>query len=806
MDHASIPTDPAHLPIYVPCLSGLSYTEVDFDDYPAHRGWDVQRLLAGDFSQKTGSETAAFLQEWLYFVLLHAVLGDAFQKQLYVEPHLDHSHGRVTTKFLELHVQQRLTALRNILRDQPNTLWGVVEKVERCLTRLSYFCQMTDSSSLDWPLPPEVDLSLRALGVYLSSAFYGGLTFLAVQVSALPFLRFGGGGLLRTRMLAMGWCPSDVSLVLEQLSPSSAYYASLLKRPAAAGDHNACTGQKCLAFQLDENTYETRHVIETCKCSFLGPPLSDLIEIIESGGIPLLTIVRDEKSGNLSLQVVPYKSGRRYISFSHVWSDGLGNPRENKLPLCQIRRFKALLDELFDTASSLSHLNRGHFMDMFRRYRNVSMPFWLDSLCIPVRGEYSAVRTLAVSRIQDVFRNAYQVMVLDAELQNICIEDTYEGFMRISLSRWMRRLWTLLEGALGNRVHVKFKNRIFSLDDSYHETGPVRNPYSVFQRRQAPRVLLSGSLSADASMFYWKMRAFRASVVDPDEPKIYGYLRETSFDEKEKAAIRRRCSGIMEAFSASRYRTTSRTEDIYLCLANLLGWGATSLSSVPVEKRMRLLFESQTILPQGILFVQGLRMEEHGWKWAVTGFDDGRKLQAEGLVQDHTPGVRDMSGLTVVYPALALPSSSLTNGLENILVSTTAAGDGTMSWWSVTFADTNASNTFLQSAKGHTGDSTYSGWSASTEMCVLFYRPVPYVLPGVSMSAALVSLDRQKGHRADSMTDFKDAIQCNFVQLGLVQLLRSEEESSTLSRRSDLQLRRVEEPARFVEDRAWTVQ
>jgi hypothetical protein len=465
------------------------------------------------------------------------------------------------------------------------------------------------------------------------------------------------------------------------------------------------------------------------------------------------------------------------------------------------------LDELFDTASSLSHLNRGHFKDMFQRYRNVSMPFWLDSLCIPVRGEYSAVRTLAVSRIQHVFRNAYQVMVLDAELQNICIDDTDEGFMRISLSRWMRRLWTLLEGALGNRVHVKFKNRIFSLDDSYHETGPIRNPHSVFQRRQAPRVLLSGSLSADASMFYWKMRAFRTSVVDPDEPKIYGYSRVTTFDDENKAAIRRRCSGIMEAFSASRYRTTSRTEDIYLCLANLLGWEATKLSSVPVERRMRLLFENQTVLPQGILFVQGLRMEEHGWKWAVTGFDDGRQLQAEGLVQDHTPGVRDESGLTVLYPALALPSGSLANGLENILVSTAAAKDGAMSWWRVTFADTNASSTSPKSAKGHAGDCRRSAPSPPPLMCVIFYRPVTYVLPGIPMLAALVSVDQHGGlHHADAITESKEAILCNFIQLGLVQILRSEEEASALSRRRDLQLRRLEEPGRFVEDRAWTVQ
>jgi hypothetical protein len=318
MDHVRVPADPAYSLVDVPCLSDLSYPDVEFEAYPTQRGWDLETLLAGDFSQTPPTEAAIFLQEWLYFALLRTVLGEVFQRHSYVEPHTNFPHGRITTKCLEAHVQQRLTALSGMLQDQPDKVRDVFAKIEICLIRLSRFCQLADRRGMDWPLPPEVDLSLRIIGVYLAMEFYGGLVLPEVLTSTLPLLRFGGGPLLRSRMLALGWCPSDMSMVFEQFSTSSAYYASLLKRPAATGDHSTCTGQKCLAFQLNEDTYETKHVTERCTCSSLGPNVQDLIGIIQSGRTPVLTIVRAEKSGDLSIQVAPLKSGRRYICFSHV--------------------------------------------------------------------------------------------------------------------------------------------------------------------------------------------------------------------------------------------------------------------------------------------------------------------------------------------------------------------------------------------------------------------------------------------------------------------------------------------------------
>jgi hypothetical protein len=52
-----------------------------------------------------------------------------------------------------------------------------------------------------------------------------------------------------------------------------------------------------------------------------------------------------------------------YVSVSHVWSNGLGNPTENALSLCQLALLQSLVDKI---------------------YPEEDIPaFWIDSICRP---------------------------------------------------------------------------------------------------------------------------------------------------------------------------------------------------------------------------------------------------------------------------------------------------------------------------------------------------------------------------------------------------------------------------------------
>jgi len=164
-----------------------------------------------------------------------------------------------------------------------------------------------------------------------------------------------------------------------------------------------------------------------------------------------------------------YENSKEYVAISHVWADGLGNARQNTLPYCQLHRLKRTLDELRAQQSTWSLLNRGQVDAVLRKKRNVSLRFWIDTLCIPVNPSLKHVRKQAIHQMKEIHHSSYQVLVLDAEIQVANASDVTEAFMQIALSGWMRRLWTLQEGVLGDRLHFRFNDSVFDLQKEYNK-------------------------------------------------------------------------------------------------------------------------------------------------------------------------------------------------------------------------------------------------------------------------------------------------------------------------------------------------
>lgn len=75
------------------------------------------------------------------------------------------------------------------------------------------------------------------------------------------------------------------------------------------------------------------------------------------------------------------------------------------------------------------------------------MPFWLDTICIPVGDEHEAARKAAITQMTDIFKGAAKVLVLSKELEELSSSmDPAELILRICKNPWFRRLWTLEEG------------------------------------------------------------------------------------------------------------------------------------------------------------------------------------------------------------------------------------------------------------------------------------------------------------------------------------------------------------------------
>jgi hypothetical protein len=135
------------------------------------------------------------------------------------------------------------------------------------------------------------------------------------------------------------WCPHTIDIIRKFFTPkTAAFLFSLPRKPAALRDHSGCTKTRCTAndTQLTEGgRYNSAHW-KSCagglECTFLGPNTQQMRDIIETGGIPLISIESD-KDGALQLGVIRATLKSRFIAVSHVWSGGLGNPHHNSLPL-----------------------------------------------------------------------------------------------------------------------------------------------------------------------------------------------------------------------------------------------------------------------------------------------------------------------------------------------------------------------------------------------------------------------------------------------------------------------------------------
>ena len=83
-------------PIRVPYLGDRDYDGLDFATYPARRGFDIERILEGVFQD--ADDTASFLQTWLFFGLLNAVLGVTAETSDFVRTDEDGTRSMTTEK------------------------------------------------------------------------------------------------------------------------------------------------------------------------------------------------------------------------------------------------------------------------------------------------------------------------------------------------------------------------------------------------------------------------------------------------------------------------------------------------------------------------------------------------------------------------------------------------------------------------------------------------------------------------------------------------------------------------------------
>lgn len=231
---------------------------------------------------------------------------------------------------------------------------------------------------------------------------------------------------------AGGWCASGISIVLQGLNDTAGIFASRLDRQRTRADHSRCSANKCVAFNIAAEEYETKHAIGCRGCGNVHICRHELSSVLRRNQTPRARIWLKGLGDTCQANVTMEDSGP-YIAVSHVWSDGLGNATANCLPTCQLSRL------------------RNWALKLNVDFADGDPRIWIDSLLLPV--EKGHEKRLALNQLSRYYQAATKVLVLDSDLlQASSFCSTEEKLTRVFFSTWMRRLWTLKEGVLSREI------------------------------------------------------------------------------------------------------------------------------------------------------------------------------------------------------------------------------------------------------------------------------------------------------------------------------------------------------------------
>jgi Heterokaryon incompatibility protein (HET) len=602
MDHIPNVEPAVYQHIRVPYLHSDASYEYDYGsgewmDFPYRCGWDnpnfLQIELSSTQSQHDG-RFASLLQSWFYFGLL----AETIEIPVNAHDFLDSSGETITTRRLPEFINDWMFRMNQLSWTEKSHR---VKKLDHFFKEwhLNYIVCVQHNERSQF-LPPEVQLSIAIMYATLLAAKK--IIFPMSDVDHFGF----GSQIVNDRLTKDGWCPSD----LARLEYSGAttilgvYYCSLLGRRQVLRDHLPCSYAQCLACKIDPAHYEVRHVTEGCSCLPMMVDITKLCSILKKGAVPLIYLHEDSMSGKLSIELTESHPDVAYVAISHVWADGLGNPTANGLPLCQLRLLQMRVNSV--------PLNE-------RLARSANVPFWIDTVCVPVGQEDKSDRETAVHLIAQTFQKAGITLVISPELSNCSISrSSQELAMRMVSTVWWRRLWTLQEGVLCKALVFQFRDGIVDVDEMLKRLQFSNTTFCMASQ------LLNEAVQ--------EIRLLSELRSKPPQNRLTNLLNTVT------------------------WRSTSKSADEPSCLATILGLDPECFREIDNHKdRMKALILLRRVFPSNFIFCSVRRMSDVGYGWAprTFAFRSGRDLSNKSTEElGEILSCASESGLDVQYAGI----------------------------------------------------------------------------------------------------------------------------------------------------------
>ncbi|MCJ1279121.1 hypothetical protein MMC21_006945 [Puttea exsequens] len=273
--------------------------------------------------------------------------------------------------------------------------------------------------------------------------------------------------------------------------------------------------------------------------------------------------------------------------------------------------------------------------------------FWIDTLLIPNAEEYRVPRTETIQKMHKIYYHAKNTIVLDNSLMEESIGTCYaEPAIKITMSAWMRRLWTLQEAVFSKSIWFIFKEGAFHMDD-------LEKLY-----REENKSLHSGLTEVS--------RAYHNGIL--------GDMRQGLLEQGDKYKVN--TAFVAATWKAAQWRTTAQDQHETLALAILfqldvdefVGYIPTDpvTGLVPqdeLDNRMRSflqqLCDNRKLLPGGMIFLPGASLTGEGYGWAPRTWLSAHDVDSPDPLElsvEKPAKFQVRVGLTAKYPGFMLHS------------------------------------------------------------------------------------------------------------------------------------------------------
>ena len=640
----------------------------------------TRHLPESDLLQSTRHSLTKFVQRWLYFEVLRAILGHlpGFNVLHFTRTGSE-GDAWVTTEKLPNYLTDWLDFE---IKDSAHSKSRLLHR-QYVLDRARHFvlknCAVRNTSmGVEWPIDEEVALSIMVLGETLTTAM------IKVQQATDFYLRgwcnhdyrsqgWGYSQAVLEALQRRHWCPNKLAILQGMLGNNTIGLLYALQIPPTGKpeeSHHRCTASECRPLfanpvGLGQISPPESPRCDHCRqmnCPAIGPDTKKLNRIIKDGKIPLLRYSKDAQE--VELMEMSAACDKEYVIFSHVWADGYGNPNANQLPKCVLDLFLRLFRDIKNENSY--GRNRGTLQS--------TENFWIDTLAIPVDDKYKAQRKKAIRNMHKIYTGAKYTIVLDAGLMRINRGEGYiQPAMSITLSGWMTRLWTLQEAVLSKQLYFNFSDQVYAME----------RLEKLYKQENAPLHSCAAYVS----------RTYYHGILEKESQKMHA----NDLAPADKATSQEFVAAVWKAV---QWRRTAHLQHETLALATLLDVdtdefadssntkGTLGYDGAELDRRMQKLLDLLSArkpcpIPPGIIFLPGPRLKAKGYGWAPRTWLSRCPVEPPDplVLNDNKARLNTPHGLEVWFPGFRLHELGTQNDPGTPLSTFTFSPDNSLSLW-----------------------------------------------------------------------------------------------------------------------------